>query len=67
MTQFNKVFGLQTEQNTLFNSIEIYTKNPQTGEGGWDIEFVDVYANDRKQAKQILKEQHNLFDCVISF
>jgi len=28
---------------------EIYTKNPETGEGGWDIEF--IIAMDRKDAE----------------
>ena len=27
----------------MFNTYEIYTKNPITGEGGWDIEFIVAF------------------------
>ena len=34
--------------NEMFNLYEIYTKNPVTGQGGWDIQF--VVALDRDDA-----------------
>jgi hypothetical protein len=45
---------------------EIYTKNPITGEGGWDIRFVSVFAEDRTKAKEVLRSVPN-FDIVILF
>jgi hypothetical protein len=67
LQQPNKVFGIKTENNRQFIGVEIYTKHPTTGEEGWDIEFVDVYAKDTKEVVNILQEQHPLFDCVILF
>ena len=42
----------------MFNLYEIYTCNPETGERGWDIEF--VIAKDRDDAATF-----PYFDCVI--
>jgi hypothetical protein len=47
-------------------SFEIYTKNPQTGEPGWDIKFVNVFTNDMQKAKSLLKTVPD-FDCIILF
>ena len=41
------------------NIYEIYTKNPVTGEAGWEIKFVEA-----ENVQQL--EQFPLFDCVIS-
>ena len=35
----------------MFNVYEIYTKNPVTGEGGWDIMFVVAF--DREDASTV--------------
>jgi len=35
----------------MFNVYEIYTKNPVTGEGGWDIMFVVAF--DREDASNV--------------
>ena len=40
------------------NIYEIYTKHPETGEGGWDILFVRCHADEI--------ESYPLFDCVIT-
>lgn len=49
----------------IFN-YEIYTKNPITKECGWDIDMVDVEANSRKEADEILKSYPD-YDCTILF
>jgi len=48
------------------NNFEVYTKNPKTGEEGWEIEMVSVIAYSTYHARQILKKW-NLFDEVILF
>jgi hypothetical protein len=45
---------------------EIYTKNPITGEGGFNIRFVSVFAEDHRKAKEVLRSVPN-FDIVILF
>jgi hypothetical protein len=50
---------------TEFN-FEVYTKNPKTGQCGWDIKFVSVIADTKEEAKQYLN-QWNIYDKVISF
>lgn len=45
--------------------VEIYTKNPTTLESGWDIEILNIEADDEEEAKSIARN-HPLFDCVIS-
>lgn len=47
-------------------NFETYTKNPETGESGWDIYFVSVIADSKVEAKEILKEW-DLFDEIILF
>jgi hypothetical protein len=44
---------------------EIYTKNPITGQPGWDIQFITIIANSRKEAKELLRRHPN-FDCIIT-
>jgi hypothetical protein len=46
---------MKKSEPTLF---EIYTKNPETGKGGWDIKFVLSHP-------QHIKRFPN-FDCIIS-
>ena len=45
--------------------IEYYTKNPVTGEGGWDIRFAWVYAKTNQEAREKVKTVP-LFDEVIT-
>lgn len=45
-------------------NFEVYTKNPITGECGWDIKFVSVIAEDKEKAREVLKTW-SLFDVVI--
>jgi hypothetical protein len=47
-------------------SFEIYTKHPLTGETGWDIQFVNVFAEDMNEARILLKSIPD-FDCIILF
>jgi len=44
---------------------EIYTKNPETGEEGWDIEHVIIYSDSLVNAKKIIETYPN-FDCVVT-
>jgi len=48
-------------------NFEIYTCNPATGEGGWDIKNPYIFAEDKKAAKEILKNDYPDFDCIILF
>jgi hypothetical protein len=45
-------------------NFEVYTINPETKETGWDIKFVSVIAENKVQAKAILRDWP-LFDCII--
>lgn len=46
--------------------IEFYTRNPKTGEGGWDINFAWVYAADAPAAREKLKRKQGArFDVAI--
>lgn len=47
-------------------NFEVYTCHPSTGESGWEIEFPDVVAESKKEAKLLLK-RWPLFDCIILF
>lgn len=47
-------------------NFEVYTINPETKENGWDIKFVSVIANTKKEAIGYLK-RWPLFDCIITF
>lgn len=42
----------------MFNLYEIYTRHPETGEEGWEIEF--IIAKDRDDAST-----YPFFDCVV--
>lgn len=48
-------------------NFEVYTKNPLTGEEGWDIMFPTVYAESKEAAKAFLKSDYPNFDCIILF
>lgn len=48
-------------------NFEIYTKNPKTGESGWDIKFVSVFASSKPEAIRKLKELVNYFDEIILY
>jgi len=52
-----------TSKDSLY-LLEIYTKNPTTGEGGWDIHFAWIGAGSSKEARQKAKRIRN-FDEVI--
>jgi hypothetical protein len=67
MTTERKEFGDKATANKTYYNVEIYTKNPETGEDGWDIEFVDVHASSKKEMKQILTTEHPHFDCIIDW
>lgn len=43
---------------TTYNTYEVYLCNPETGESGWDIEFISA-----PNAKALQTMPH--FDCVI--
>ncbi len=45
---------------------EVYTSNPETGEGGWDIETGWVEACNLKHAKARISHTVDHFDCFIS-
>lgn len=46
--------------------IKFYTTNPETGEGGWDINLAWVYAKTKAEAKaKLATHQGSRFDCVI--
>lgn len=49
-----------------YYNYEIYVKHPTEDIDGWDIEFVSVLANSRKDAREKLNG-YPRFDCVISF
>lgn len=43
---------------------ETYTCNPVTGDGGWDIKYVAVVAENKEQARELVKTFPH-FDCII--
>lgn len=45
---------------------ECYFKNPLTGESGWDIKFICIFAIDKVVAKILLRKMEN-FDCIILY
>lgn len=45
-------------------NFEIYTKCPETGETGWEIEFRNVTAQSKERAIEMLESSPN-FDCII--
>ena len=50
----------------IFN-FECYECNPFTKEEGWNIVFVSVFANDKQEAKEVLKTKVPNFDTIILF
>ena len=54
-------------ENTLkIFGFEIYTLHPETKESGWGLLFVEVIAESKAEAKEILKAW-DLFDEIILF
>ena len=47
-------------------SVEYYTKHPQTGETGWDISYITLRADSKKDIPAKLKNYDKNFDCVIT-
>lgn len=48
-------------------NFEVYLSNPKTGEPGWDIQMVSVFAATKPEARENLKRFVPNFDCVILF
>lgn len=48
-------------------NFEIYTSNPETGEEGWDIKLVSVFAEDGQEARLSLKWNVPNFESIILF
>jgi hypothetical protein len=46
-------------------SFEIYTENPTTGEGGWDIKFVRAFGKNKSEAIENVEKFPN-FDTIIT-
>jgi hypothetical protein len=57
---------INTIEPTKSYRFEIYTKDPITGHGGWEIKFIHVFAKTKEQAKEKLKE-YPLFDTIILY
>lgn len=45
-------------------SIQYYTKNPETGKGGWEIKYISVYADSYEEACEKMNDVPD-FDAVI--
>ena len=45
--------------------VEIYTRCPETNEGGYEIEILEILARDEGQAREKAKK-YPLFDCIIT-
>lgn len=48
-------------------NFEVYTCNPATGETGWDIKCPTIFATDKANAREILKNEYPHFDVIILF
>lgn len=48
-------------------NFEVYTCNPITGQEGWDLIFVSVFADNKQEAKDNLKKFVPDFDEIILF
>lgn len=57
------------KKNTEMNvyNFEVYLCNPKTGEPGWDIQMVSVFAATQNEARESLKRWVPNFDCIILF
>ena len=49
----------------VFN-FEVYLKSPVSGQSGWELHFVNVYANNETEARQQLKF-YPRFDKVLQY
>lgn len=45
---------------------EIYTKNPETGEGGWDIKFIVAFGYHKSSAVSVITNDVPNFDEIIT-
>lgn len=54
----HKLINEHTVDIASIHTYEIYTRNPETGEGGWQIEHV--------RSTDYLIRQFPLFDCIIT-
>lgn len=61
----NRTNYTPAENLEAFN-FEIYTKNPETGEGGWDIKDVVVFGVTKSDAIEIMRRDVPNYDCVIT-
>jgi len=57
---------IETPANWRQYNWEIYTRNPDTGERGWDIKFRNVTATSKRRAYRLLDESE-LFDVAIIY
>jgi glycerate kinase len=46
--------------------VECYFKNPDTGEEGWDIQFITMKGKSKRDIAEKIKKLPN-FDCFIEF
>jgi len=46
--------------------VECYTKNPDTGEGGWDIQFIFVQARSQTEAVELASRHLPNYDEMIT-
>lgn len=44
---------------------EVYLTNPKTGERGWDLQFLSVFAENISEAKSIISRFVDNFDCIL--
>ena len=65
-TAKNAVDRIESPSNWRQYNWEIYTRNPDTGERGWDIKFRNVIATSKRRAYRLLDESE-LFDVAIIY
>jgi len=65
-TAKNAVDRIESPSNWRQYNWEIYTRNPDTGERGWDIKFRNVIATAKRRAYRLLDESE-LFDVAIIY
>jgi len=57
---------MENEKTIEAFTFEIYTKNPLTGETGWDIKFVRAFGETKAEARNWLENTFPNFDCEIA-
>jgi len=55
-----------TKELKAYN-FECYFKEPISKQNGWEIKFPTIFAYTKEEAKNILKNEVPLFDCIILF